>query len=131
MPLVQEYAKKFQERYGRATDHNGIKGYIALYIVKEITERMGELNSQRLAQELHCTKITTEQEPGVLIDIVYDDKGNVDREVSWSRSKITSKLSSRSCRALERPAAKTSRKNQIANAAVSDLTQYITVMNQQ
>ena len=80
MPLVQEFAKKFQDRYGRATDHNGIKGYIALYILKEITERMGEFNSQRLAQELHCTKITTEQEPGVLIDIVYDDKGNVDRE---------------------------------------------------
>lgn len=80
MPLVQEYAKKFQDRYGRVTDHNGIKGYIALFIIKEITERMGEFNSKRLAQELHCTKITTAQEPGVLIDIVYDDLGNVDRE---------------------------------------------------
>jgi branched-chain amino acid transport system substrate-binding protein len=80
MPLVQEFAKRFQEKYGRVTDHNGIKGYIALFIVKEITERMGAFDSKRLAQELHCTKITTAQEPGVLIDIVYDDKGNVDRE---------------------------------------------------
>ncbi len=80
MPLVQEFAKRFQEKYGRVTDHNGIKGYIALFIVKEITERMGEFNPKRLAQDLHCTKITTAQEPGVLIDIVYDDMGNVDRE---------------------------------------------------
>jgi branched-chain amino acid transport system substrate-binding protein len=80
MPLVQDFAARFLERYDRTTDHNGIKGYIALFIVKEITERMGEFNSKRLAEELHCTKITTEDEPGVLIDIVFDDKGNVDRE---------------------------------------------------
>ena len=80
LPLVQEYAKKFEERYGRLPDHNGMKGYIAVYVIKAMTERLGVFDSKALADALHCTMITTEEEPGVLIDIVYDEKGNVDRE---------------------------------------------------
>jgi branched-chain amino acid transport system substrate-binding protein len=80
LPLVQEYTQKFEERYGHTPDHNNMKGYIAVYIVKEATERVGEFDSQKLAESLHCTTITTEDEPGVLMDIVYDENGDVDRE---------------------------------------------------
>lgn len=80
LPLVEEYAKKFEDKYGRTPDHNGMKGYIAVYVVKEATERIGEFDSKKLAEALHCTTITTEDEPGVLLDIVFDEKGDVDRE---------------------------------------------------
>jgi len=77
--LVEEYRQKFEDRYGRTPDHNGMKGYIGMYVVKAITERIGEFDSEKFAEELHCTTITTEEEPGVLMDIVYDEKGDVDR----------------------------------------------------
>ncbi len=80
LPLVEEYRAKFEERYGRTPDHNGMKGYIGVYIVKAITERIGEFDSEKFAEELHCTIITTEEEPGVLMDIVFDENGDVDRE---------------------------------------------------
>ncbi len=80
LPLVEEFGAKFEEAYGRVSDHNGMKGYIAVYVLKEMTERIGELDQQALADALHCTSITTEDEPGVLMDIVYDENGDVDRE---------------------------------------------------
>jgi len=80
LPLVEAYRQKFEDAYGRTPDHNGMKGYIGMYIVKAITERIGEFNSERFAEELHCTIITTEEEPGVLMDVVFDEKGDLDRE---------------------------------------------------
>jgi len=80
LPLVEEYRQKFEDRYGRTPDHNGMKGYIGVYAVKAITERIGEFDSEKLAEAMHCTTITTEEEPGVLMDVVFDENGDLDRE---------------------------------------------------
>jgi branched-chain amino acid transport system substrate-binding protein len=80
LPLIEEYRQKFEEKYGRIPDHNGMKGYIGVYAVKAVTERIGEFDSKKLAEAMHCTIITTEEEPGVLLDLVYDENGDVDRE---------------------------------------------------
>jgi branched-chain amino acid transport system substrate-binding protein len=80
IPAVQEFGKKFEAKYGRKSDHNGIKGYTGLYIVKEITERLGKFDSEALANSLHCTIITTKDEPGVLMDVAFHDNGDIDRE---------------------------------------------------
>jgi branched-chain amino acid transport system substrate-binding protein len=80
IPAVEEYAKRFEEKYDYTPDHNGLKGYIAMHVLKEGTERIGEFDTKKLAEALHCTTITTEDEPGVLMDITYNDKGDVDRE---------------------------------------------------
>ncbi len=80
LPLVEEYRKKFEARYGRTPDHNGIKGYVGVYFIKAITERIGEFDPVKLAEAMHCTIITTEEEPGVLMDVVFDEKGDIDRE---------------------------------------------------
>lgn len=79
VPSLEEFGRKFMERTGRETDHNGIKGYLAVYVVKEVTERMGEFNQAKFAETLRGASITTEDEPGVLLDIHYDMTGDVDR----------------------------------------------------
>ena len=38
VPGIQAFAEKFRKRYNRETDHNGVKGYIAVYAVKYTTE---------------------------------------------------------------------------------------------
>ena len=77
---IEDFASRFEAKYGYTPDHNGIKGYIAAHVIKEMTERMGEFDTEKMAEMLHCTTITTEDEPGVLMDIVYDENGDVDRE---------------------------------------------------
>lgn len=76
---LQEFGRKFEERTGRKTDHNGIKGYIAVYMVKEATERMGKFDRENFAKVLRGKTITVKDEPGVLMDIRFDDTGDVDR----------------------------------------------------
>lgn len=80
VPAIEEYAARFEETYGYTPDHNGLKGYISLHVLKEMTERIGEFDIKAVADALHCTTITTEDEPGVFLDIVYDENGDVDRE---------------------------------------------------
>lgn len=79
VPSLVDFGKRFMERTGRATDHNGIKGYLAVYVVKETTERMGGFDQANFAKTLRGATITTKDEPGVLLDIRYDDTGDVDR----------------------------------------------------
>jgi branched-chain amino acid transport system substrate-binding protein len=77
---IEAFREAFEAEYDYTPDHNGLKGYIGLYVIKEITERMGEFDSQAFAEELHCSYISTEDEPGVLLDVVFTDTGDIDRE---------------------------------------------------
>ena len=61
-------------------DHNSIKGYTAVYIVKEVTERIGSFDNSQFSDQLHCATITVDDEPGVLLDVSYDANGDIDRE---------------------------------------------------
>lgn len=76
---IRDFARRFEERYGSKPDHNAIKGYLAVYAVKEITERTGSFDRQAFADALHCATITVEDEPGILIDTFWDRNGDVDR----------------------------------------------------
>ncbi len=80
LPLVEKMVADFEAAYGRKPDHNGLKGYIALHVVKAATEKIGKFNQKELAAALHGMTITTKDEPGVLMDITFDDNGDVDRE---------------------------------------------------
>ncbi len=60
-------------------DHNSIKGFTGLHIVKEMAERQNGFDSEKVAKELHCTKISTKDEPGVLLDVEIDGNGDIDR----------------------------------------------------
>jgi branched-chain amino acid transport system substrate-binding protein len=76
---VQEFRDKFQKRYKYLPDHNGIKGYTAVYAVKYATEKMGKFDRKQLAKSLHGMTIKPEQEPGILIETTWDAKGDIDR----------------------------------------------------
>jgi branched-chain amino acid transport system substrate-binding protein len=61
-------------------DHNSIKGYTAVHIVKEATEQIGEFDKSQFSETLHCATLTVEDEPGLLLDVSYDANGDIDRE---------------------------------------------------
>ena len=50
------------------------------YVVKAVTEKIGKFDRQAFADTLHGLSISAQQEPGVLMDVTYDAKGDIDRE---------------------------------------------------
>ncbi len=80
VPAVRAFAKKFEAKYGNKPDHNGIKGYVAAYTVKYVTEKMGKFDSKAFARTLHGLTISPKDEPGILMEVTWDDKGDVDRQ---------------------------------------------------
>ncbi len=67
-------------KYHYVPDHNGIKGYLAVYMIKAGTEKMGKLDPKGLAAALHGLTITADKEPGILMDVTIDENGDLDRE---------------------------------------------------
>jgi branched-chain amino acid transport system substrate-binding protein len=80
IPAVTEFAERFKKRFNYVCDHNGIKGYTAVYIIKYVTEKMGKFDSKLFAQTLHGLTITPKEEPGVLMELTFDNNGDIDRE---------------------------------------------------
>jgi branched-chain amino acid transport system substrate-binding protein len=94
---VQQFKEKFGKRFGYVPDHNGIKGYTAVYAVKYATEKIGKFDRKVLAKTMHGLTIKPEQEPGILMETTWDDKGDIDRisflaEVIDGKQKIVQTL---------------------------------------
>jgi branched-chain amino acid transport system substrate-binding protein len=80
VPALAAFGETFKKRFGYANDHNGIKGYVAVYMVKYATEKLGRFDAKGLAATLHGLTITPEQEPGILMTSSWDAAGDIDRE---------------------------------------------------
>jgi branched-chain amino acid transport system substrate-binding protein len=98
LPAVQEFKAKFQKRFNYAPDHNAIKGYTAVYAIHFVTEKkLGKFDRKGLAAAMHGLTISPAEEPGILIETTWDDKGDVDRvsflaEVMDGKEVITATL---------------------------------------
>jgi len=80
IPAVQDFAAKFKKRFNYVCDHNGIKGYTAVYFVKYVTEKIGKFDSKAFAEKAHGLTITPKDEPGILMEATWDKNGDIDRE---------------------------------------------------
>ncbi len=79
LPAVQAFKEKFVKRFGYVPDHNGLKGYTAVYAVKYATHKIGKFDRKLLAKTMHGLTIKPEEEPGILMEATWDDKGDIDR----------------------------------------------------
>ncbi|MEO8676923.1 MAG: ABC transporter substrate-binding protein [Casimicrobiaceae bacterium] len=77
---IKDFDRKFQAEYKYKSDHNGMKGYSGMYVVKAVTEKVGKVDSKALAAALHGAKISAKDVPGVLLDVTFDKNGDLDRE---------------------------------------------------
>lgn len=77
---IKAFRERFVKRYNYVPDHNGLKGYLAVYAVKAGTEKVGKFDSKALAKALHGLIIKASAEPGILMDMTYDENGDIDRQ---------------------------------------------------
>ena len=80
IPAFQEFGKKFQAKYNYVSDHNGMKGYMAVYMVKWATEKQKKFDKKGVADTLRGATIKTSDEPGILIETTIEKNGDLDRE---------------------------------------------------
>lgn len=79
-PAMRAFRAKFEKEYKYVSDHNGIKGYTGVYILKAAIEKAGKVDRKLVAQTLHGLKIAAAQHPGVIMDVSIDANGDLDRE---------------------------------------------------
>jgi branched-chain amino acid transport system substrate-binding protein len=79
-PLMLKFKAKFFQEYKVVSDHNGIKGYTGIYLLKAGIEKAGKLDRVAVAKALHGLTVSAAKEPGVLMDVTVDANGDLDRE---------------------------------------------------
>ena len=57
-----------------------MKGDRAAYVIKAITEKNKKFDSKEFAKAMHGAKISVKDYPGVLLDVTFDNNGDLDRE---------------------------------------------------
>ena len=79
-PLMLKFKAKFFQEYKYISDHNGIKGYTGIYLLKAGIEKVGKLDRVAVAKALHGLNISAAKNPGVIMDVSVDANGDLDRE---------------------------------------------------
>lgn len=79
-PTVRAFAQKYQAEYGIKPDHNAMKGYIGMHAAKAGYDKTGKLDPKAFATTMKGAQFLAKDYPGLLFDVRYDDKGDLDRE---------------------------------------------------
>src|SRR5882672_11068789 len=79
IPAIEEFTKKFSQRYNYRPDHNGIKGYTAVYLVKYVTEKIGKFDRKAFALAMKGLTLKPDTSPGILMEASWDQNGDIDR----------------------------------------------------
>jgi branched-chain amino acid transport system substrate-binding protein len=96
-PEMLAFKGKFYQAYKYIPDHNGIKGYMGVYSMKAAIEKVGKLDRKAVAQAMKGLVIKKSKYPGIIMDVRFDDKGDIDREsflveVKGGRQVVTATL---------------------------------------
>jgi branched-chain amino acid transport system substrate-binding protein len=97
VPSIRAFSNAFLQEHGYKSDHNGMKGYIAVHVLKAAIEQVGSLDRAAVVEALHGLALSAREHPGILLDVRYDEKGDLDRasfivRVSGSRHEFVAML---------------------------------------
>ncbi len=80
IPALKDFRAKFERDWKFTPDHNGIKGYTGVYVLKAAIEKAGKFDRQLVAQTMKGLSLKAAQHPGILMDVSFDANGDLDRE---------------------------------------------------
>lgn len=79
IPAIRAFRAKFEKEYKYISDHNGMKGYSGVYVLKAAIETAGKLDRKAVAAAMKGLKVNTDKYPGALMYTEFDNKGDLDR----------------------------------------------------
>ncbi len=80
IPAMRAFRAKYEKEYGAVSDHNGIKGYTGVYLLKAAIEKAGKVDRAAVVKTLHGLHVKAAEHPGVIMDVTVDANGDLDRE---------------------------------------------------
>jgi branched-chain amino acid transport system substrate-binding protein len=80
IPEMLKFKAKFYQDYKYISDHNGVKGYTGVYAMKAAIEKVGKVDRKAVAAAMKGLEISAKKYPGIIMDVKFDDKGDLDRE---------------------------------------------------
>ena len=80
LPAIRAFRAKFEKEYKYISDHNGMKGYSGVFALKAAIEKVGKLDRKAVAKAMHTLKVKAADQPGILMDVEFDAKGDLDRD---------------------------------------------------
>jgi branched-chain amino acid transport system substrate-binding protein len=88
---IKAMRQKFEARFKAIPDHNAISSYTALYALKAAAEKAKSTDGKAIAQAIHGLKISAKDNPNILLDSAWDDKGDL-RRPSFIAQSVDGKL---------------------------------------
>jgi branched-chain amino acid transport system substrate-binding protein len=79
-PPLKALAERYEDKYAETPDHNFFQGYMGVHIIKAVVEEIGAFDQQKFRDYLHNRTLCVKNHPGILMDVYYDGKGDIDRE---------------------------------------------------
>lgn len=79
-PMFKDFAAKYEKEFKAKSDHNGIKGYFSAYMLKAAIEKAKSTDGKAIAAAMKNSCFKVKDNPGILMDVCFDDKGDIDRE---------------------------------------------------
>ncbi|MGE0312889.1 MAG: ABC transporter substrate-binding protein [Lautropia sp.] len=80
IPAMRAFRAKYEKAYNAVSDHNGIKGYTGVYLLKAAIEKAGKVDRAAVVKTLHGLSVKASDHPGVIMDVTLDANGDLDRE---------------------------------------------------
>ena len=80
IPEMLKFKANFYRDYKYISDHNGIKGYTGVYVLKAAIEKAGKVDRKAVAQAMKGLYVSAKKYPGVIMDVSFDANGDLDRE---------------------------------------------------
>lgn len=77
---VQSFTNRYVARYGARPDHNAIKGYFAVQLIKAGLNASGKVDQALFMQVVHDTRFDIRKYPELLSSTGYDFFGEMNRE---------------------------------------------------
>jgi branched-chain amino acid transport system substrate-binding protein len=79
-PPLKPVGDRYEKKYRELPDHNFYKGYTGTYVVKAVVDEIKSFDQQKFRDYLHNRTLCVKDHPGLLMDIHYDENGDIDRE---------------------------------------------------
>jgi branched-chain amino acid transport system substrate-binding protein len=77
---LKAVADKYQAKYQELPDHNFYKAYISMSLIKAVVEQNKSFDQKQFREKIKNSTFCVKNYPGLLMDVHYDEKGDLDRE---------------------------------------------------
>jgi branched-chain amino acid transport system substrate-binding protein len=77
---LKSVTEKYFKKYGELPNHDFYKAYVGMHVVGAVVKETGSFDQQKFRDYLHKHALCAKNHPGIMMDVYYDENGDVDRE---------------------------------------------------